>query len=289
MGGNISVASEYGKGSTFTFKIKLKISDAKEKVSKEIRSKDHRGILSDMNILVIEDESINQQIIKSFLEKKNCTVTVTGNGKEALEIFNLHSFDIILVDIFMPGMNGIELAKIIREKEKERGVYTPIIAITAAVMNEDKVMYNDVGIDGCITKPFGKNQFYSVIENVLDKKNKGVEYDLKQLLEMVDGNQKLIKEIIDEVTSIQYEQEFLGKIEKYIINKDFKNLKNQVHKFKGSISHFRIDTINNILIEIEKGCSKRNSTSLNQLLGALKNEYINLKVSLLAYSQNIRD
>jgi PAS domain S-box-containing protein len=289
MGGNISVASEYGKGSTFTFEIRLKISDAKEEKSQESRIEDHTGILSDMNILVIEDERINQQIIKSFLEKKNCTVTITGNGKEALKVFNLHSFDIILMDIFMPGLNGVELAKIIREKEKERGIYTPIIVITAAVMNEDKVMYNDVGIDGCITKPFGKNQFYSVIENVLTKKNKGAVYDLKPLLEIVDGNQKLIKEIIDEVASIQYEQEFLGKIEKYIINKDFKNLAKQAHKFKGSISHFRIDTINNVLTEIEESCSKRNSTSLNQLLRALKNEYINLKVSLIAYSQNIRD
>jgi PAS domain S-box-containing protein len=168
-------------------------------------------------------------------------------------------------------------------------IRTPIVAITAAVMNEDKIMYNDVGIDDCITKPFGKDQFHSAIEYVLSRKNKDIVYDLKPILETVDGDLELLKDIIDEVVSIQYEEEFLVKIENYIINKDLKSLAKQIHKVKGSISHFRIDTINNILLEMDEYCREGNFTSLNQLLIELQKEYINLKVFLTAYLKNIRD
>jgi hypothetical protein len=141
----------------------------------------------------------------------------------------------------------------------------------------------------CITKPFGKDQFYSVIEYILSSENKDVVYDLKPILETVDGDLELLKDIIDEVVSIQYEEEFLVKIENYIINKDLKSLAKQIHKVKGSISHFRIDTINNILLEMDEYCREGNFTSLNQLLIELQKEYINLKVFLTAYLKNIRD
>jgi PAS domain S-box-containing protein len=285
MEGNIDVITEQGKGSTFSFSLKYKIVESKNNKLSNHGNKDFTDKLSKVKVLMIEDESINQHIIKSLLVKKNCMVTIANNGKDALEILKTQFFDVILMDIFMPEIDGLELTKIIRKKEKAMGVYTPIIAITASVMNEDNKMYDYAGIDGCVAKPFRKEQLYSVIENILNKRNKEIIYDLKPLLGTLDGDHDLLRELAHEIASLQYEEEFLGKIEQYILHKDLENLTKQVHKFKGSISHFQIDAINNILIEIKDCCGKKDFDSLHQLLNKLKDEYLELKEFLAAYSQ----
>jgi CheY-like chemotaxis protein len=240
--------------------------------------------LSKIKVLVIEDESINQHIIESLLRKKNCIITIANNAKDALKILKNRFFDIILMDIFMPEIDGFELTGMIRRKEKAMGVYTPIIAITAAVMNETNEMYDHMEIDGCIAKPFRKEQLYSVIEHALQKRNKNMIYDLKPILGILDGDHMLLRELANEISSSQYEEEFLGKIEEYIVHKDLENLAKQVHKFKGSISHFQIEAINHILIEIKDSCERKDFNSLCRLLSQLKDEYLELKKFLTEYS-----
>ncbi|HYE10617.1 MAG TPA: PAS domain S-box protein [Patescibacteria group bacterium] len=283
MDGNIEVITEYGKGSTFSFNLKYKIVESKKNMLSNHENKTVSDKLSKAKILVIEDESINQHIIKSLLRKKYCNVTIANNGKDALEILKTQFFDIILMDIFMPEIDGLELTGMIRRKEKTMGIYTPIIAITAAIMNETNKMYDHTEIDGYIAKPFRKEQLYSVIEHALQKRNKNMVYDLKPILGILDGDHMLLRELANEISGSQYEEEFLGKIEKYIVHKDLENLAKQVHKFKGSISHFQIEAINHILNEIKDSCERKDFNSLYRLLSQLKDEYLELKKFLTEY------
>jgi PAS domain S-box-containing protein len=292
MGGNISVESEFGEGSSFYFSIKFKIAEPNEYIVEPVPNnhvEDFFELNRNLRILLIEDEGINQRIIGSFLKKKNCIVTIASNGREALQILNKHTFDTILMDIYMPEMDGFELTKIIREEEKNHGTYTPIIAITAAVMKEDICKYDDLGIDDYIAKPFKKTQLYQSIATVLNKGNQEKSYDLDPLIDAIDEDYLLLREIINEVTGMDYQEELFGKIKKFTEDSNLENLAKYIHKLKGSLSHFQADSINTLLSELKEHCSKKDILTINQLLPKLKKEYLDLKKFLIKYERKIRD
>lgn len=292
MGGDLLVESEYGEGSTFYFKLEFEILEQLKTEAKAVSQNINEDFFEanpDLKILLIEDDSINLKIIKSFLDKQKCIVTTAVDGREALHILSRQSFDIILMDVYMPEIDGLELTKIIRGTEKARGLYTPIIVITAAVMNEDIKRYYELGIDAYIAKPFKKEQIYEGIIKALNKQKSNIRYDLKPILIALDGDNKLLGELIEEITNIQYQEELFGKIERFARDNDLDNLKNHLHKFKGSISHFHVESINNVLSEIKESCRKQDIVSLNSLLNRLKNEYLSLKEFLIEYAKNMRD
>jgi signal transduction histidine kinase/DNA-binding NarL/FixJ family response regulator len=290
MGGNISVESEYGKGSSFLFELSFRIAKQNERKEGSLDNANERPskVLQELNVLVVEDENINQQIIKSFLERENCTVTAAANGKEALNILSRQCFDIILMDIYMPEIDGFELAKTIRESENSSSSYTQIIAITASVTKETKIENTGALIDSFITKPFTKQQLCKAIADTLDEYNKKGAYDLNPILKTLDGNQQLLADIINEIISTKYQEEFLGEIERYAKENDFENLAKQIHKFKGSISHFQVKSLNDILIELKECCIRQEFNLIHPLIDKLKCEYENLRSYLMEYERNKR-
>ncbi len=119
------------------------------------------------NILIVEDNEINQQIMKLSLIKLVKSVDVAENGKVALDMFGLNRYDIILMDIQMPIMNGITATKKIREIEKSTNTHTPIIAITANAMLGDKETCLSAGIDDYLSKPYQMEDLISKMKNLL--------------------------------------------------------------------------------------------------------------------------
>lgn len=284
MGSDIIVRSEFEKGSTLYFEIKFRIpalqdnSTANGENDEKLSPRVHPAL----NILVVEDEIVNQKILKSLLEKNKCNVTVAENGEEALKILEKRLFDVIFMDIYMPEMNGYEAAKLIRKREALTGRNTPIIAITAAVQ-EDREKYLEAGIDDCIAKPAGSDQIYSVIARVLKNKNNSSMVCLKSLIDRFEGDHELLNDIIDEVVSSEYEKEFFGGLEAYIRDKDFEKLNRHIHKFKGSISHFQADSINKALSDMKECCKNHDLSQIEKQLEKLKLEYTRLRECLMIY------
>ncbi|MBA7588855.1 Aerobic respiration control sensor protein ArcB [subsurface metagenome] len=123
--------------------------------------------LINSNILIVEDNEINQQIMKLSLIKLVKNVDVAENGKTALDMFGLNRYDIILMDIQMPIMNGITATKKIREIEKSTNTHTPIIAITANAMLGDKETCLSAGIDDYLSKPYQMEDLISKMKSLL--------------------------------------------------------------------------------------------------------------------------
>ena len=121
----------------------------------------------DSNILIVEDNEINQQIMRLSLIKLVKSVDVAENGKTALDMFGLNRYDIILMDIQMPIMNGITATKKIREIEKSTNTHTPIIAITANAMLGDKETCLSAGIDDYLSKPYQMEDLISKMKSLL--------------------------------------------------------------------------------------------------------------------------
>ncbi|MBE8727868.1 tetratricopeptide repeat-containing hybrid sensor histidine kinase/response regulator [Flavobacterium hungaricum] len=163
LGGEIKLKSEVGKGSTFTFKLNFAINNEPLEVVEEVKPYNDKQ-LKHKSILLIEDNKINQMITRKMLENKSITCEIIDNGEEAVDLLKVKRFDMILMDVHLPGINGTTATKLIREFDKT----TPIIALTAISLDENRDMLLSFGMDDVITKPFVPDEFYSTIAKFFD-------------------------------------------------------------------------------------------------------------------------
>lgn len=164
MGGDISVESEYGVGSTFTLKIPfMTVEKAAGRSESDI---DEQKNIEQCRVLLVEDDAINQMYLKGFLKSNGMIVDSAFNGLQALEKYESGEYDVILMDGQMPKMDGFEATRIIREKEKDSGKHTPVIAITGYAIKGDEERFINAGMDSYITKPFDENKLLEVIRKL---------------------------------------------------------------------------------------------------------------------------
>ncbi len=181
MNGKIWVESEENIGSTFHFtasfgiipesfnkESQAEITAAEYNSASEMSSKDR----SKINILLAEDNLINQKLALRILEKMGYTVEVANNGKEAIEGLKKQHFDIVLMDVQMPDMDGIEAAQAIRDSnDSSIDPSIPIIAVTAHAFEEDRKKFLEAGMNSCITKPYNSDDLYKEIEKFIVRKS----------------------------------------------------------------------------------------------------------------------
>ncbi len=158
LGGEIKLESMVGKGSSFTFELVLKADEKPFKVEEKVKDYDD-STLKNKKILIVEDNKINQMVSKKMLKNKEIICEIIDNGEEAIEFVKSHKFDMILMDIHLPGINGTLATKEIRKFDKT----TPIIALTAISLNENREMLLSYGMNDVLTKPFVPEEFYSTI------------------------------------------------------------------------------------------------------------------------------
>lgn len=171
MSGEIFLTSTDGAGSTFTLSLPLSKCANNEIVS--IHEDTHTK--EDFNydklcghVLVVEDNKMNQTLMKILLDEYGLDSTIVGDGVEALDIFKSSKFDLILMDDSMPNMSGIEALKIMRQHENKNGLNpTPIVALTANAMEEDRARFFDAGADDFISKPIDMAKLNKVLERYL--------------------------------------------------------------------------------------------------------------------------
>jgi two-component system sensor histidine kinase TorS len=161
MGGQIGVESTLGEGSTFWVEVKLKVAEASEYKTKPILP-----ILPVLKILLVEDVEINQQVVLGLLEKHQ--VKLADNGHSAIEIANNETFDIILMDMHLPGISGLGISAKIRKETECRNYKTPIIALTASVRPDDIHDYFNAGLQDVVAKPVKQHLLLGAIERALD-------------------------------------------------------------------------------------------------------------------------
>ena len=141
-------------------------SDSKGQEASPLPS-DESAMLPSLDILVVEDGLMNQRLAVGLLEKRRHSVVVAGNGKEAVAALDSRPFDVVLMDVEMPEMDGIEATAVIRAKESECGGHVPIIAMTAHAMKGDRDRCLAAGMDGYVSKPIRAQQLYDELRSVL--------------------------------------------------------------------------------------------------------------------------
>jgi PAS domain S-box-containing protein len=220
-------------------------------------------------VLLAEDNLINQKLAVAFLEKKGYKVIVVSNGKEVLEnIKNHNDFDIILMDIQMPEMNGLDATRLIREKEKYTGKHIPIIAMTAYAMKSDKEKCMAAGMDDYLSKPLDSEKLFKVLNNYI--KNETPPIDLSGIMLIANNDQKLVDELIQIFLSSYPSQ--LKEIDLALKNENTIELKKSVHSFKGAISNFGTSTAFELTLRLEKMAKEKNLNDANKIFNELNKE-----------------
>ena len=168
MGGTISFESKEGIGTTFLIRIPFRI-DTDRKDRTEAEEKTETSIQG-LHVLLTEDNELNMEIAEFVLQNEGTVVTKAWNGQEAVDIFRKSSpgeFDVILMDIMMPVMNGYEAAKMIRSLDREDAKVIPIIAMTANAFIEDRMRAKEAGMDEHIAKPVDRKLLVKVINELV--------------------------------------------------------------------------------------------------------------------------
>lgn len=169
------------------------------------------GVAS-LNVLVAEDNAVNQVLVTKLLEKVGHKVTVVGNGREAVERFGHERFDVILMDVQMPVMDGLEATQAIRAREQRRSVVlaggwqrTPIVALTAHATDGDRERSYASGMDAYLTKPLSSRDLYAVLDRVMtglapqatSPANAAAAIDLDRMRSALGGDEKIIAQVMD--------------------------------------------------------------------------------------------
>ncbi|MBH0017921.1 MHYT domain-containing protein [Pseudoalteromonas sp. NGC95] len=273
MNGSIGLESELGKGTCFFFSLPLAVSD-------ESRIDYFDGLhtqLPALRVLVVDDIKQNTELLSILLSRDQHLVTIASNGLEAIAIFEKKDFDVILMDIHMPECDGIQATQKIREIEDKRQLkYTPIIALTASVLQQDKLTAKKAGMNGFANKPVDINQLNQEIELVLglgvnketlisqsDPQAKHIDFDMglalwgskcKQLTEItkfINDSHKHFQTLFNEKLS------------------NINDLGSLVHTLKGVAGNLGLITLMELLTDLEQ---KQSSEFSMDTLDEIKSE-----------------
>lgn len=272
--GKLLVQSKLNQGSEFIFFLKYKISyeSLKEKPVENLVSLNQHKI----NVLVVEDNEMNQKLANEILSVLGFEPTLASNGKIAIEILKVHSFDVILMDIQMPVLDGYKTAQIIRNELK---LNTPIIAMTAHVMPGETEKCISYGMNDYISKPYKEIDLYNIINkyvlkpiNLISNNNKisiseKSTIDLSYLIQLSKGNKNFVLQMLE--IFIDQTPKDLNQLSTEIENNNFENASTIAHRMKTSINFMGLSEVLTSSLEIIEN-AKNNSTNKDILIKQLE-------------------
>ena len=225
-------------------------------------------------ILLAEDNTASQMIVRDGLEKKGHVVLVAKNGLEVLRILEKEDFDLILMDMEMPQMDGLEATRTVRRREAKTGQHIPILAMTAYAMEEDKQRCLEAGMDGYVSKPVTYKKLYRIIEDLLspDKKYESAPpVDVAAALELVDGDEELlqaaVRMFLEEDCPRQMEMLRAG-----LEQQDALAVKEAAHGIKGAASNLGGRVVSAVALRLETIGREGDLAGTDGLLGELEAE-----------------
>ena len=220
-----------------------------------------------VNILLAEDNHVNQVVATRILQKMGHTITVASNGAEVLSILAVSSFDLVLMDIQMPQMDGMTTTKNIRMREVKTRCHLPIIAMTAHAMKGDRELCLEAGMDGYVSKPINSRELKLAIAHVTEGLGTDVQrggakgplesstvepavLNVEQILDRLGGDEKLLHEVIQ--IFIDEAPKHLDTLRSALGQGDAEALEKITHSMKGELAYLGISEVSQKARELEE-------------------------------------
>ena len=260
MDGEIEVISEKGVGSVFHFTLRFLFAKQSTKTATSNNQAVHQKSLKNCRILIAEDNPMNQMLISAILDKEEILYDITSNGERCIQRLKESEFDLILMDIQMPVMDGLLATKFIRN---EMGSAIPIIALTANASKDDELIYRDAGMNDHLSKPFRQDALFDKIRMLWDKRMETprieeestievpvAQYSLSNIEEIASGDQEFIVSILD--TFCKNTPNYLNQISDGLARQDFEKIRFSAHQMKPSIDILMVTDVKETIREIEE-------------------------------------
>ncbi len=255
--------------------------------------------LGGLKILLAEDNAVNQRLATRLLEKEGHAVAVVGNGREAVEAWGQNAFDLVLMDVSMPEMDGLEAARTIREKERTAGGHVPIIAMTAHAMKGDRERCLEAGMDDYVPKPIQARELRAAVERYRGGIPRGplarpeavptattpVDLDLQQALVCVGGDKDLLREVAA-IFLTDYPKVLAGLYEAVAAG-DARKLRLNAHTLKGSVGHFGAPAAAELADRLQILGIENTVAGAATLVDALARELERIKPTIAAWASGV--
>jgi signal transduction histidine kinase/DNA-binding NarL/FixJ family response regulator/HPt (histidine-containing phosphotransfer) domain-containing protein len=299
MGGSIQVKSEKGQGSDFLFSILFEKCNADEieplkTISKKKPEPGDSSHLNHVRILLVEDVVPNQKVALRYLHKFGCKTDIAASGKEALNMLKTGLYDIILMDIQMPEMDGIEATKIIRASRFENiSNDIPIIAMTAHAMKGDKESFIESGMNDYVSKPFKEHELFSAIyrnikpgkendnrkneletDHIIDeddahKTERIIDYD--GLVNSYDNDKDFVDSLISDI--VLESKNRINKITRAIKDNNLQEILLHAHSIKSVSGSIYANNLSHAAYTLELAARKEQTENIESLLFELKSQF----------------
>jgi two-component system, sensor histidine kinase and response regulator len=202
-----------------------------------------------LRVLVAEDNPVNQQLMRGLLGRRGYAVTMAGNGKEAIEALAGRRFDLILMDIQMPVMGGLEATAAIREKEKNSGGRVHIVATSAHAMASDRNNALAAGMDAYLVKPIRPSELYATLDRLAGAET-GLRLDESALLEGLGGSRRLLRKLI--AAFLKDSPRMIRELRKAVNSRNAEAIASHAHALKGASGNFGRNPVFHTAQELER-------------------------------------
>ena len=256
MGGRLYVSSRQGEGTTFSTLVTLPRAEGGVSAPDVTARKAPRW-QGRLRVLVAEDSVTNQILVRRLLEREGHAVDVAQTGEEALRMFRESKYDLVLMDVQMPEMDGLEATGGIREIEKQEGGHVPILAMTAHAMPGDREQCLAAGMDGYLSKPVQSPELLRAVYEATalrvyagaDRPPDPGPVDHEAALERVGGDVELLQEVAQ--LFLEEYPGMLAAIRKALENRSPQELEHAAHSLKGSVSNFGAKSVVRAALALE--------------------------------------
>jgi CheY-like chemotaxis protein/HPt (histidine-containing phosphotransfer) domain-containing protein len=251
-----------------------------------------------MRVLLAEDNAVNRTLATRLLEKHGHTVVVVENGRQAMEALEREAIDLVLMDVQMPEMDGLEATAAIREKEKKTGSHVPIIALTAHAMKGDREKCLAAGTDDYLTKPIRTADLFAAIDRLKNAKTDAPPsaaplanetatnaFDIDAALDRVEGDRDLLEEIV-RIFSDQCPKT-MSEIDSAIRAADLPRLERAAHSLKGSASNLCATGVTQSAAELEASGRSGDHSRCREQFKALESEVEKLLRELEVFARKV--
>lgn len=240
-----------------------------------------------LHILLAEDNQINQRVAQTVLEKRGHTVALATNGREAIELFARERFDVVLMDVQMPEVNGFEATAAIRQQEQATALHIPIVAMTAYAMKGDRERCLGAGMDAYISKPINAEELLRTIERLTsnaaesDKEHTSqsdTDFEASVLLAHADEDFELARELV--TMFFEDSPKLLLEIRSAIESNNSEGLERAAHALKGGLGYFSNGRAVAAALKLQQLSERGDLTHAQETLNELEEAITLLKPSL---------
>ena len=233
------------------------------------------------HILLVEDNAVNQRLVVRMLERRGHTVQVAGDGRQALALLEESGFDLVLMDVQMPEMDGFEATAAIRDRERTNGEHLPIVAMTAHAMKGDRERCLEAGMDDYLSKPIQREALSAMIgkwslgveedeevETVdVEREDGDAPFDVEGALERVEGDREFLGELLTEL--VEYASEAIGTLREGVEADDAERVERSAHSIKGAAANLAAEGTRALALGIEEAGREGRLKDAGELLGRL--------------------